>query len=62
MQAEEINSLQRNSASGRVIKYSCIIIHLRSLFYPNSTIPSCIVPQAFLGEKKVKSLTKKTST
>lgn len=51
MQAEEINSLQRNSASGCVIKYSCIIIHLRSLFYPSSTIPSCIAPKHFLEKK-----------
>lgn len=61
MRAEEINSLRRNSASGHVIKHSCIIIHTRRLFYPSSTIPCCIVLQTFLG-KKVKSLTVKIST
>jgi len=34
MQAEEINSLRRNSASGHVIKYSCIIIHLKKPLLP----------------------------
>lgn len=49
-------SLWRNSASGHVIKHSCIIIHTRGLFYPSSRIPYCIVLHMFLKKKKNQEL------